>query len=46
MLNGYPSLDSLFTKMCALLGKALQEAGIIKKCVSEKELPKVIQQII
>ncbi|XP_026462599.1 xaa-Pro aminopeptidase 3-like [Ctenocephalides felis] len=41
MAEGYPTLDSLFTRMCLLLGKYLQEEGIIKKTVPEKDLPKL-----
>lgn len=41
LLQNYPSLDNLFDNMCVLLGKRLQEIGLIPQNVPSELLFKV-----
>lgn len=41
MCRGYPTLDSLFDTMCLLLGKRLQEIGLINKFITGDALMRV-----
>lgn len=41
LLQGFPTLDSLFDSMCMQLGKYLQEVGLISKNATSEEVFKV-----
>lgn len=45
LLSSHPSLDSLFTSMCQLLGTRLKEIGLISnKLTTKQELSQVCNQ--
>lgn len=46
LCSGCPSLDNLFDTMCSLLGKGLQEVGLISKSLSGQALNKVTLQTL
>jgi hypothetical protein len=41
LCGNFPTLDSLFDSMCVLLGKGLQEIGVIPKILTGQALVKV-----